>query len=106
MSFKNGYLVVKSKDMSNISNNHLQTKLIKLDISQDQSQVTLLNFWNNQWYKKVKCFECLSTGELEADQGVDQAREAGGAPKAHAGDAPALETEAGDHKADPGGFTV
>lgn len=48
----------------------------------------------------------MSAGEPEADQGDDQAREAGGAPKAHAGDTPTPETEAGDQEADPGGLTV
>lgn len=41
------------------------------------------------------------TGEAEADQGADQTQEAEGAPKAHAGDAPTPETEAGALEADP-----
>lgn len=41
------------------------------------------------------------TGEPGAGQGAGQAPEAEGAPKAHAGDAPTPETEAGDLQADP-----
>lgn len=57
-------------------------------------------------HRKVKWFECLFAGEAEADQGGDQALEAGGAPKAHAGDTPTPETEADDREADPGGLTA
>ncbi|KAI3374316.1 hypothetical protein L3Q82_006154 [Scortum barcoo] len=41
------------------------------------------------------------TGEAGADHGDGQPPEAGGAPKAHAENAPALETEADDLKVDP-----
>lgn len=44
----------------------------------------------------------MVAGEPGADQGDGQAREAGGAPKAHAGNTPTPETEAGDLEADPG----
>lgn len=37
----------------------------------------------------------------EADQSGDQAREAGGAPEAHAGDTPTPETKAGNLQVDP-----
>lgn len=55
---------------------------------------------------KVKWSTCLVAGEPGADHGDGRPPEAGGAPKAHAGNAPTPETEAGDLKADPGGLTV
>lgn len=45
-------------------------------------------------------------GAPGADQEDGQPREAGGAPEARAGNAPALVTEAGDLEADPGGLLL
>lgn len=53
---------------------------------------------------KVKWFKCVVAGEPGANPGDGRAPEIGGAPKAHAGRAPTLETEAGDLRADPGGL--
>lgn len=48
----------------------------------------------------------MVAGEPGADRGDDRPQEAGGAPKAHAGDGPTPETETDDPEADPGELTV
>lgn len=55
---------------------------------------------------KVKPSKCVVVGEPGAGQGDGRTPEAGGAPKAHAGNPPTPETKAGALKADPGGLIV
>lgn len=54
----------------------------------------------------VKWSNCLVVGAPGADQGDGQIPEPGGAPEAHAGNAPTPETEAGALEADPGGLML